>query len=136
MLFVRFSCPAGTSIQTTPCSGSGGCLGCLGGSYCPGGLSDSIPCPVGTYSYPGAVSLASCLPCQITCLPGYYNVTAPVGAGSFGTCNVCTVCPPGYFCNHNMITACKINSYNANYSASDVSNCTHCPTGSLTACLL
>jgi hypothetical protein len=132
-LFIHFpsnSCPAGKFIQTAPCSGPGGCLACPAGHYCPGGQVDAIPCPVGTYSYAGSTNLSSCLPCQVTCTPGYYNVSSlNYGCGSLGTCGICQLCPLGYYCYSNQIYACRINTFNSILGASSISNCTLCPTG-------
>ena len=54
------SCPAGFELQDP-----GQCLSCPPNFYCPGGVSNGIPCPTNSFSLPGANSSDLCLPLVI-----------------------------------------------------------------------
>lgn len=126
-------------------SGSGACLACTAGSYCPGTANvKPLPCEKGKYSDSQA---SSCLGCE----PGYYcdqnstgkafmlaNRVCPAGLECPG--NVTAMpnlqenpCRKGYYCPKGNVNPfpipCPNGTYNAKFGLQQVSQCQKCPPG-------
>jgi len=127
-LIDNFSAPAGEYFDELTCSFTI----CPPGSYCPGGTTEAIPCPLGRVnSEEGAIE---CIPCE----KGFYSpvlgalVCLPCVAGKYQDeigASECKTCLAGTFQNEMAATECK-DCPAGKFSGQDGAiACTDCPKG-------
>lgn len=112
---VFYNTSAGTYADTV---GTTSCVSCPAGTYSTTKLSDSVsnclPCPIGFFSFGGAIA---CTKCQNG------SITESIGA------SICSLCPSGTYANVSSCVQCPSGTYQPKSGASSINDCISCPPG-------
>lgn len=145
--------PPSADPINNPCAPNTVCAGpCPGGSYCPEGTTDPVPCPEHTlHNGVGARHVNDCLPCPAGywCHAGDANPTpcprgnyCPEGLGPIkcprlhyrdvelgSNLTDCFPCPGGYWCNTTGISNYRVNPCPIGHYCEEASEPAFCPAG-------
>ena len=131
-------CPTGTYNNTTGGSSLASCKLCKPGTYCPGGGSAALQCPIGKYCPISGMGSANACPAGYSCptAGGSSPIICPVGTYSPLGSSVCTPCAQGTYSTTtgaSTCTPCGAGTYSSTTGANSSSSCIPCRAGTYSA---